>query len=73
MVYKPKVIPVILFPGDWCLLCVDPDHGGKTCHMLEMNPQPDGTVAVGPCGCDTSVTAGSPGKYIVRVTQLQKE
>jgi hypothetical protein len=68
-----RQIPVELFPGDWCLLCIDPDHKGKKCHMLEMNTQPDGTVAVEPCGCDNSVTAGRPGAYVVRVVSEQKE
>ncbi len=71
--FDRKVIPAVLFPGDWCLLCIDPDHEGKTCHMLEMNTQPDGTVAIAPCGCENSVTAGAPGKYVVRIMTLQKE
>lgn len=73
MVYRPKVIPVILFPGDWCINCVDPDHAGKVCHMLEMNHNEDGSVAIGPCGCDTSITAERPGRYVIRVMQVQKE
>lgn len=71
--HRIKVIPTELFPGDWCMMCLDPDHEGAICHMLEMKPQADGSVAVVPCGCDNSVTAGSPGRYVVRVTKLQKE
>jgi len=73
MVYAPRRIPVELFPGDWCLNCIDPEHTGRTCHMLEMNTMTDGTVAIEPCGCDNSVTAERPGAYVVRVTQVQEE
>lgn len=73
MVYAPKVIPTELFPGDWCLNCVDPGHPERTCHMLEMNEQEDGSVTIEPCGCTVNVTAGRVGKYVVRVTQVQHE
>jgi hypothetical protein len=73
LVYSPKVIPVALFPGDWCLKCADPLHPNAICHMLEMSRVEDGTFAVGPCGCDTSISPNAPGKYVVRVTELQKE
>lgn len=73
MVYSPKVIPVDLFPGDWCLMCLDPGHPNAVCHMLEYKEKDDGTVAVEPCGCDNSVTANVPGRYLVRVTHPQKE
>ena len=73
MRFPARVIPVELFPGDWCLNCVDPDHSGRTCHMLEMHHMPDGHVEVKTCGCDTSITAGEPGKYLVRVTQVQHD
>ena len=69
----PKVIPVELFPGDWCLMCIDPAHEGRKCHMLEMKQRPDGRVYVEPCGCENSVTAGVVGKYVIRVTAVQKE
>ena len=73
MRYHPKVMPLVLFPGDWCLNCVDPHHPDAVCHMLEMKPMPDGTVAIEPCGCDNSITADAPGRYVVRVTKTQKE
>lgn len=73
MKYAPKYIPIELFPGDWCLMCLDPDHPDAICHMFEMRPQPDGGVAVEPCACDNNVTADTPGKYVVRVVKLQKE
>ena len=73
MHYSPKVVPVELFPGDYCLLCVDPAHEGRTCHMLEVHELEDGAVDIGPCGCENSVTAGAPGRYVLRVMQLQKE
>lgn len=73
MVYRPRVIPTELFPGDWCLNCVDPHHPDKDCHMLEMAQQEDGSVAIGPCGCNNSVTANQPGRYVIRVTQVQTE
>jgi len=69
----PPVIPIELFPGDWCLNCVDPHHPGKVCHMLEMHQQPDGSVDIKPCGCDNSVSPEQPGRYVVRVTKVQKE
>ena len=73
MRFSPPVIPLELFPGDWCLNCVDPHHPGKDCHMLEMTQEHDGSVAVEPCGCDNSVSPGRPGAYVVRVTKLQYE
>ena len=68
-----KYIPVGVFPGDWCLMCADPDHAGRVCHMLEMNTREDGSVVVEPCACENSVTAGRPGEYVIKVTQEQKE
>lgn len=73
MRFPARVIPTELFPGDWCLNCIDPDHAGRECHMLEMHNMSDGTVAIERCGCDNSVTAGRPGQYVVRVTKVQKE
>ncbi len=73
MGYLVPVVPVELFPGDWCLNCVDPHHPGAVCHMLEMSETEDGSVAIEPCGCDNSTTPGQPGKYVIRVTRIQKE
>lgn len=73
MGFPAPVIPVELFPGDWCLNCVDPHHPNANCHMLEMHQQEDGSVDIKTCGCDNSVTPGVPGRYIIRVTQVQKE
>ena len=72
MMTAPRVIPVELFPGDYCLMCGDQEHAGRDCHMLEMHVQ-DGVVAVEPCGCENNVTAGRPGRYVVKVTTEQKE
>ena len=71
--YAPKFLPVQLFPGDYCLLCIDPAHPGVVCWMLEYHGQPDGRVLVEPCGCTESVTADAPGRYVLRVNQVQKE
>lgn len=73
MGYLVPIIPVELFPGDWCLNCVDPAHPDRECHMLEMNEHEDGTVAIEPCGCNNSVSPEQPGKYVVRVTRVQTE
>jgi hypothetical protein len=71
MMIAVRVMPVELFPGDWCLNCIDPHHPRRACHMLEMQEHHDGTVAIQPCGCEQSITAGVKGKYVVRVTQVQ--
>jgi len=73
MGYLIPHIPLELFPGDWCLNCVDPDHPGKDCHMLEMSQMEDGSVSIEPCGCSNSVTAKRPGGYVIRVTKMQTE
>lgn len=73
MGYLVPIIPVELFPGDWCLNCVDPAHPRKACHMLEMSQHDDGSVVIEPCGCTQSVTAGKKGKYVIRVTRVQSE
>lgn len=74
MVYNPRVIPIRLFPGDWCLNCIDPHHPTAVCHMLEMvTDNETGEVAIEACGCDNSVSPDAPGKYVVQVTQVQKE
>jgi hypothetical protein len=68
---RAPVIPLELFPGDWCLMCIDPQHPDKKCHMLEMQARADGSVAIEPCGCENSITAGRPGQYVVKVTQVR--
>lgn len=68
-----RVIPISILPGDWCFICMDPEHAGKVCNLLEYKGMEDGTVAVEPCGCDNSVTANQPDRYVVRVTQMQFE
>jgi hypothetical protein len=73
MGYPIPVVPLELFPGDWCLNCVDPHHPDKDCHMLEMSQMEDGSVAIEPCGCNNSVTAGRPGQYVIRVTRMQTD
>lgn len=71
--FQPNVIPVELFPGDWCMNCSDPDHPLSDCHMLEMAVQSDGSVVVEPCGCSRSVTSNRPGRYVIRVMETQSE
>jgi len=68
----PRQVPIELFPGDWCVNCDDPEHKETECYMLEMVEQIDG-VDIRRCGCDNSVTAGRPGRYVLRVTRLQEE
>jgi hypothetical protein len=70
---RPKRIPVILYPGDNCLVCNDHEHPNEECYVLKVTYFENGDVAIGPCSCDTSITAGSPGRYVVRVVQTQKE
>jgi len=72
MHWTPKVIPLSLFPGDWCIMCNNPGHNERVCGMLEFYSQPDG-ISVEACPCDISVTMGIPGEYLVRVTEVQKE
>lgn len=72
--HKPNVVPLEIYPADWCLWCDDPDHGElEMCHILTMRRGADGTVTVGPCGCTDNLVIGKKGDYIVRVTKIQKE
>lgn len=73
MLDAPAVIPVELFPGDYCVVCVDPDHGTNVCYHLEMRERRNGDILIGRCGCENSVTPDAPGRYVIRVTQVQKE
>lgn len=73
MGYLVPIVPVELFPGDWCLNCVDPHHPDADCHMLEMSEDEHGRIVVEACGCNSSVTPGAPGRYVIRVTRLQTE
>jgi hypothetical protein len=74
MLYAPKVIPVEIYPADWCYLCDDPDHKDmEVCPILTVRSNGDGTGRVEPCGCRYSHTVGEQGHYILRVTRLQKE
>ncbi len=72
--HKPRVIPVELYPADWCLWCDDPDHSElESCHILSLKQNAMGEVKVEACGCKTSLTFGKKGDYILRVTKVQKE
>jgi hypothetical protein len=74
MKYKPKVIPVELYPADWCLLCDDPAHDTiESCIILTLRQDEDGVITVSPCGCTNNLVVGEAGKFLLRVTELQKE
>ncbi len=73
MVWTPKRIPIALHPGTYCVNCIDPHHPEGVCWMLEMHNKPDGSFAIEPCGCDNSFSPNAPGRYVVRVTEIQKE
>lgn len=68
----PKVIPITVWPGDWCVNCSDPSHGDMVCPILEYKPSPAGII-VEACGCEKNLIFGEQGKYLLRVKSLQKE
>jgi len=69
---RAPVIPVTVWPGDWCMNCSDPSHGDMVCPILEYKPSPTGII-VEACGCEKNLILGVQGKYLTRVTSLQKE
>jgi hypothetical protein len=72
--HKPKVIPVEIYPADWCVWCDDPGHASlEECNILTMRQNAAGQVQVGPCGCKDNYVVGKQGDFIIRVTQVQKE
>jgi hypothetical protein len=72
--WKPNVVPVEIYPADWCIWCDDPGHAKlEECNILTMRQNAAGEVQVGPCGCKDNLVLGEQGDFIVRVTQVQKE
>ena len=74
MIYSPKVMPVEIFPADWCSWCDHPGHGTlEACNILCMRHAEGGQIVVVPCGCTDNIVIGKQGDYILRVTRVQKE
>lgn len=74
MKYRPKVIPLEIYPADWCIWCDDPGHANlESCNILTMRQDETGNIQVGPCGCTDNLVVGKQGGFVVRVTQVQKE
>jgi hypothetical protein len=70
----PRVIPVSIWPANWCLNCKDPDHAAlESCTILTLRRQQDGNIDYVPCGCTNNMVFGEQGKYLVAVTELQYE
>jgi hypothetical protein len=70
----PKVIPVEIYPADWCIWCDDPGHGNlEACNILTMRQDGTGSVRVEPCGCTDNLVLGQQGDFIIRVTRVYKE
>jgi len=74
MGHKQVVIPVEIYPADWCIWCDDPAHGDiSECNILTMRQDGAGHIVVGPCGCTDNLVMGKQGDYIIRVTKVEKE
>lgn len=72
--YTPKVIPISVWPGDWCINCQDPDHSSlELCNILTLRRDEQGKVSYEPCGCVKNLVFGRQGEYLVAVTRDQKE
>lgn len=74
MGFQPKVIPVEIFPANWCIWCDDPDHSAlEACNILSIRQKQGGIVVVEPCGCTINLVVGNQGDFVLRVMEVQKE